>query len=113
MAQTTDKKKPDAARTGAEDARSRWILRGLMTMIAAVPIGLGALAIATEVHTGSTRRQGIVTLEGEAAVEMGVILVVLGLLPLAVWARTATQAKVWLALCLVAFGVLLTRTLMR
>ena len=91
--------------------RPDWVTRGLFTLISAVSIGLGTVAIVTEVHTGSTRR-GLVTSEGEAAVAIGVLMVVLGLMPLAIWARTATQAKVWIGLCVVAFAALLVRMLM-
>jgi hypothetical protein len=93
-------------------ARPSGVVRALFTLISAVCVGLGTLAILTEVHTGSTRRQGMVTLEGEAAVAMGVMMVVLGLLPLAIWARTPTQAKWWIGLCMAAFAVLLVRMLM-
>ena len=93
-------------------ARPNGIVRGLFTLISAVPIGLGILAILTEVHTGSTRRHGLVTLEGAEAVEMGVIMVVLGLMPLAIWARSPRQAKLWIGLCLLAFAALLVRMLM-
>jgi len=96
-----------------EPDRNRRMLRVLMTLISAVFVGLGALAILTEVHTASTRRQGIVTLEGDAAVQVGVLMVALGLLPLAVWAKTPLQAKVWIGICASAFGVLLLRMMVR
>ncbi len=92
--------------------RPKGVTRGLFTLISAVFVGLGTVAILTEVHTGSTRQRGLVTLEGDAAVAMGVMMVVLGLMPLAIWARTATQAKVWIGLCVVAFAALLVRMLL-
>ena len=92
-------------------ARPNGIVRGLFTLIAVVVIGLGALAIVTEVHTGSVRGRGLVTFEGRAAVEMGVIMVVLGLMPLAIWARTPRQAQWWLVLCVLALAALLVRML--
>jgi len=57
----------------------------LFAGMAAVLAGLGVLAIVTEVHTGSTRRHGIVTLFGDNAVWLGQTLLLLALLPLAVW----------------------------
>ena len=95
----------------SKPTRPSGVTLGLFTLISAVSVGLGMLAIVTEVHTGSTRR-GLVTFEGEAAVAMGVMMVVLGLMPLAIWARTPTQAKLWIGLCLVAFGALLLQMLM-
>lgn len=83
------------------------IVRGLFTLIAVVIVGLGVLAIVTEVHTGSTRNRGMVTQLGRDAVAMGELMVALGLMPLAIWARSALQAKVWLGLCLAAFAALL------
>jgi hypothetical protein len=57
----------------------------LFTLIAAVFIFLGAMAIANEVHTGSTKYSGIVTLVGPDAVSFGRICILLGALPLVVW----------------------------
>jgi hypothetical protein len=87
------------------------LVRGLFTMIAAVTVGLGVLAMVAEVHSGSTRMKGLVTLEGDTAVAMGGLMVALGLMPLAIWAKTALQAKVWVGLCLAAFALLLLRAL--
>ena len=91
----------------AQPHRPSGIVRGLFTLIAVVFVGLGVLAIVTEVHTGSTRNRGMVTQTGSDAVAMGELMVALGLMPLAIWARSALQAKVWIGLCLATFAGLL------
>ena len=74
----------------------------LFSGMAAVLAGLGVLAIVTEVHTGSTRRHGIVTLFGDDAVWLGQTLLLLALLPLAEWLPTRWVGKAlvlwWLTL---------------
>lgn len=59
--------------------------RLLFTAIAVVMIGLGVMAILSEVHTASTRRAGLVTVVGSDAVWMGKTLVLLGMMPLVAW----------------------------
>ena len=74
---------------------------------------IGVLAIVTEVHTGSTRRHGIVTLFGDNAVLIGQTCLLLAALPLSVWlpARSVVKALVlwWLALMAWLFGLLFLR----
>ncbi|MBS4038924.1 MAG: hypothetical protein KGZ46_12280 [Hydrogenophaga sp.] len=64
-------------------ATARW----LCTAGAAALLAIGALAIKEETHTGNARFMGQVTLMGEQAVGMGLVICVLGLLPLIVWVQ--------------------------
>lgn len=57
----------------------------LFSLIAATFIAVGAMAVVTQTHTGSTRRSGLVTLLGPDAVAFGWVSILLGLLPLFVW----------------------------
>ena len=57
----------------------------LFTAIAAVLAGVGVAAIVAEVHSGSTRHRGIVTLYGGDAVWMGQTILLIAAVPLLVW----------------------------
>jgi hypothetical protein len=60
-------------------------VKWLFTAIAAVLAVVGAAAILTEVHTSSTRHQGVVTVFGNDAVWVGQTVLFLAVLPLMVW----------------------------
>jgi len=60
-------------------------VKWLFTAIAAVLAAVGAAAIVTEVHTSSTRFQGVVTVFGDDAVWVGQTVLLLAALPLLVW----------------------------
>lgn len=57
----------------------------LFSAVAAVFAAVGLAAIVLQSHTGMARRVGMVTLSGERAVEAGWLLLLLAVLPLAVW----------------------------
>jgi len=56
-----------------------------ITAVAAVFATLGVAALSTGTHTGSARRLGIVTLQGDAAIAAGHFFLVMSTLGLIVW----------------------------
>lgn len=78
-----------------------WVLRALGTLMALVFVGLGLAAYLTgHVPEASTRHGMAGPLDGPAAVDFGVTLMLMGLMPLAFWARSARGAGWWAALTL-------------
>lgn len=57
----------------------------LFGAIALTLFAVGLAAIVLESHTGSTKRHGLVSIEGDDAVWMGKTLMLLGLMPLMAW----------------------------
>lgn len=84
-------------------AAARW----LGVLMCVVISGLGLVSILAQHHHGRNTRFGTeLWLEGAAAVRMGWGLVLLGLMPLALCARSARAAAWWAGLTMAA-GVLL------
>ena len=82
----------------------------LFTLIAAVLLVVGAVAIATETYTGYVRGKGQATVVGEGAVFIGQTLILLSALPLLVcvpkkWIGVA-GFTLWIGLMLWIFGSL-------
>ena len=94
---------------------NRKILRILLSMISLVVVGLGVMAILNEHYYGISTRYGYkeVNVDGIQAIRIGVTLILLGLIPMGVWWKTARQVMVWSIGCVMAFGVALGYTLMR
>ena len=82
------------------------LARTLCTLCAAFIAALGLLAIGTETHSGYARFQGHVTLVGDQAVSMGLVILCIALLPLVVWVP-----RRWLVRSLLAWWVLLMATI--
>lgn len=74
----------------------------LCTLAAVFLAGVGLLAIVTETHSGHARYKGYVTLQGDQAVSMGVVIICLALLPLVVWVP-----RRWVVRALLAWWLLL------
>ena len=80
-----------------------------ITAGAAIFAVLGVAALSTGTHTGSARRYGIVTLEGEAAFAAGHFFLVMATLGLVVWLPhrfLAAGLVVWWLAMMVALAVL-------
>lgn len=76
--------------------------RVLGTLMALVFVSMGALAAWTEHAPEVSTRHGMVgPLEGAVAVHFGVTVMIMGLMPLAFWARTPRGAGWWAAFTLV------------
>ena len=88
-------------------------LKLLFTAIAAVLAAAGVATIVTEVHTASTRFQGVVTLFGDDAIWAGQTALLLAALPLLVWLPPRwvgwAGAVWWLVLMVWIFGSLYLR----
>ncbi|MDM7942505.1 MAG: hypothetical protein QUV35_07740 [Hydrogenophaga sp.] len=82
------------------------LARLLCTLCAAFLAALGLLAIVTETHSGYARFKGQVTLLGDQAVSMGLVILCLALLPLVVWVP-----RRWIGWTLVAWWLLLMGTI--
>ena len=82
----------------------------LFTVIAAVLAGVGTAAIVNEVHSASTRFQGVVTVFGDDAVWAGQTALLLAAVPLLVWLPQrwvgCAGAVWWLVLMVWIFGSL-------
>ena len=78
--------------------------RLLVTLISAVIIGLGIFSIVTQHYYGYTSKLGghEVVLDGMPAIKIGVGYILLGLSPLALWAKSVKAAGIWAALCLIS-----------
>ena len=91
--------------------KNRNVLNALMTLIAVAFASTGGAAIVLQSHTGFARRQGLVTLEGDAAVTFGAFMVGVALLPLAVWLPRrmvgGALAVWWLLMMVVLFKFVL------
>jgi hypothetical protein len=102
------------ATEGKDPTRSHLrLVRMLTSLVAIVMIGLGVWSIATQHYFGRTSKLGgaEVSLDGEPAAAVGLLYIFLGVLPLAVWARTP-RAAIWCAsVCAVAFLALLAAIL--
>ncbi len=86
-------------------APSAWA-KALCTLCAAFIAALGLLAIVTETHSGYARYKGYVTLQGDQAVSMGLVLICMALLPLVVWVP-----RRWVGWTMVGWWVLLMGTI--
>ena len=81
--------------------------RLLATLISLTIVALGLMAVFTQHYYGRTSKLGgaEVSLDGAAAVGMGVATVFLGLLPLAFWFPNKRPALVWAVVCIFAAAV--------
>ncbi len=84
------------------------LTRTLCTLCSAFIAVLGLLAIATETHSGYARFKGQVTLVGEQAVSMGIVILCMAMLPLVVWVP-----RRWVGWTLVAWWLLLMATIVQ
>lgn len=68
----------------------------------------GGFIIANQHYFGSTNKYGgfVVTADGVQAIIMGISIILIGLTPMALWAKSAKAAGFWAGACMV-FGVLL------
>lgn len=93
--------------TGRPDNGTRTIplfVKLLATLISAVFVGLGALSIITEYHVGRSRYSGLVVREGEDAILMGVVQILIGMFPLAFW-MPGKRSAAWFAGTCILTGV--------
>ena len=84
--------------------RDLLVARLLVTLISAVIIGLGIFSIITEHYYGYTSKLGghEVILDGVPAIKIGLGYTLLGMSPLALWAKSGKRAGIWAALCLIS-----------
>lgn len=77
--------------------------RMLVSLISLTFVLLGLMAIVTEYYYGRTTKLGgaEVTLYGNQAVVAGTCMMVFGLSPLALWAKTPKMAGVWASGCII------------
>jgi len=100
----------------AERARGQRFLRIMLSLIGMVPIGIGLLSLYTGHYYGRSNLLGgaEVSLNGSAASNMGWMMILFGISPLAVWFTNKRVMGAWAAACLVAaiwmfINVLLTQ----
>lgn len=88
----------------AKKARDLLVARQLVTLISVVIIGLCIFSIVTEHYYGYTSKLGgdEVILDGISAIKIGLGYIILGLSPLALWAKSGRAAGLWAALCLIS-----------
>ncbi len=111
--------------TGASGARSRrdrsrmiesqafgrtriaMVPRLLATLVSFTVIGMGLLAMVTHHYHGRTATPGGPehSLEGIAAIVMGLSTVLAGMTPLALWFETKRNALIWAFACTVAAAI--------
>jgi hypothetical protein len=71
----------------------------LCSLAAAVLAAVGLAAIGFQSHTGQARFKGIVTLQGGAAIDFGIVMLWMALMPLVVW-----LPRRWVGWSLVVWG---------
>jgi hypothetical protein len=78
--------------------------RLLTSLISVTLVGLGVMTILTGHYYGRTSKLGgaEISLDGPAAIAMGVSTVLFGLFPLASWFRSKGPATVWAIACFLA-----------
>jgi hypothetical protein len=86
--------------------RPSTLARILCTLCAVFIAGLGSLAIVSETHSGYARFKGHVTLLGDQAVSMGLVMLCMAMLPLVVWVP-----RRWVGWALTAWWLLLMATI--
>ena len=88
----------------AKKMRDLLVARLLVTLISAVIIGLGIFSIVTEHYYGYTSKYGgqEVILDGIPAIKFGLGYILLGMSPLALWAKSGKAAGTWAAICLIS-----------
>jgi hypothetical protein len=91
--------------TSPDQVPSAWA-RVLCTLCALFIAALGLLAIVTETHSGYARFQGHVTLVGDQAVSMGLVILCMALLPLVVWVPRRWIGWTLTAWCLLLMGTI-------
>jgi hypothetical protein len=87
-----------AAPVGKERSSKELLVpRLLASLISLTVVGLGIMAVLTQHYYGRTSKLGSaeVSLDGAAAVGMGVATVFLGLVPLALWFPSKRPALAW------------------
>ena len=92
-----------AAPVGRErSAKELLVPRLLLTLIILTVVGLGTMAVLTQHYYGKTSKLGgvEVSLDGGAAVGMGVATIFLGLVPLALWFPRKWPALAWAVVCI-------------
>ncbi len=95
---------PVGTRSGSQE---RLVPRLLATLISLTIVALGLMAVFTRHYYGRTSKLGgaEVSLDGAAAVGMGLATFFLGLLPLAFWFPNKRPALVWAVVCIFAAAV--------
>jgi hypothetical protein len=80
------------------------IPRLLASLVSLTLVGLGIMAVLTEHYYGRTTKLGgaEVSLDGGAAIGMGMATIFFGLLPLALWFPRKGPALAWALACVVA-----------
>ena len=88
----------------AKKVRDLLMARLLVTLISGVIIGLGIFSIVTKHYYGYTSKLGghEVVLDGIPAIKIGLGYILLGMSPLALWAKSGRAAGIWAALCLIS-----------
>jgi uncharacterized membrane protein YjgN (DUF898 family) len=83
------------------------LVKILVSLISLVFSILGLVSIMSEHYYGHTSKFGghEVVKNGNAAILIGIGMILMGLSPLALWAKSAKTAGWWVALCLI-FGLL-------
>lgn len=84
---------------------AKWLAAGLSAFMFAY----GVFVITTEHYYGRTSKLGGAefSADGLQAIIIGIGIVVMGLLPMSLWAKSAKAAGIWAAACLVAGLVLI------
>ncbi len=115
MTEQNDPKLNESARPQAVGAlvgkepgsRQMLVPRLLVSLIGLTIVALGLMAVLTHHYYGRTSKLGgaEVSLDGAAAVGMGVATIFLGLVPLALWFPSKRPALVWAIVCTLAAAV--------
>ena len=81
--------------------------RLLASLITLTVVGLGIMAVLTQHYYGRTSKLGgaEVSLDGSAAVGLGVATIFLGLVPLTLWFPSKRPALVWAVVCISAAAI--------
>jgi hypothetical protein len=79
------------------------LAKGLAVLISAVFMAMGLLSIVTKHYYAQTSKLGgsEITADGIHAVILGIGVIILGLFPMALWAKSGKIAGLWASFCII------------
>lgn len=83
---------------------TKWVTAGMSLLM----LAYGLFIIVTQHYYGSTTKYGgsVVTTDGQQAIIIGISIILIGLTPMALWAKSALMSGIWAGSCMI-LGIIL------